>query len=159
METIHVLLVSDGTDDIQRIRDLLAEDKNALLRYHLDVADAFNEAQRALVRNTHDVYLLDQVIPGARVSVSDFLKQVNVGGCSSPTIFLTTASDIDAERAVDDCGAAGYLHKYRDFSDRVVKHAINYAVRHFKQLQEIGEQLAHVQQQLSEVNRKLGRRW
>lgn len=158
METIHIMLVNDDEGEADIIKNLLKEDSDSLLRYHLDVVTDHIEALRAMVRNTHDVYILDQNIPGASISGADFLKRANAGGCSSPVLLLTTYSDLDIEWAVDDCGAAGHLNKYLDLEDRVLKHAIRYAVRHFKRLQEIQEQLSCVLAQIADVGRKLNRR-
>lgn len=158
METIHVLMVSDNETECQTVRNLLSEDKDSLLRYHVDVISDHTEALRHMVRNTHDVFILDQTIPGCSMSGVDFLKKANAGGCSSPTLLLTTFPDHEIEWAVDDCGAAGHLHKHIDLEERVIKHAIRYAVRHFKKLQEIQEQMTLVQQQLADLGRKLNRR-
>jgi FixJ family two-component response regulator len=87
----------------------------------------------------------------------DLLKRANAGGCVTPAILLTTQSDEDFDWAADDAGAAGFLHKHLDMHERVLKHAIRYATRHFQQLQEIRTHLTHVQQQMIDVSKKLGR--
>ena len=87
----------------------------------------------------------------------DLLRRANAGGCQRPAILLTVMDDEDIDWAVEDVGAAGFLNKNLDLNDRVVKHAVWHAVRHFQQLQDIRQQLSVVQKQLVDVGRKLSR--
>lgn len=157
METIHMLVVSDNADDIDQIKALLASQAGARTHYHVESTGDFQDALKALVRNTHDVYLLDQKLPDTQADGMDLLRRANAGGCSRPAILLTSMEDEDIEWAVEDIGAAGFLNRHLDLSERVLKHAIRHAVRHFQQLQEIREQLSVVQRQLIDVGRKLNR--
>ena len=58
---------------------------------------------------------------------------------------------------MEEAGAAGFLNIDLDMAKRPIRRCIWYAIRHFKQLQEIQMQLTLVQKQLSEVSRKLNR--
>jgi DNA-binding response OmpR family regulator len=158
METIHVLLVSDDPIEVDQVQDLLHSDPGSMTHYHVDACADYNETLKALVRNTHDVFLLNQIVPGAPLSGIELAKRANAGGCQSPIILLTTMPDEDMEMVLEDCGAAAFLNRGLDMQERTVKHVIRYAISNFKQLQEIKEQLVQVQQQLIDVGRKLSRR-
>lgn len=157
METTHVLVVSDDTHQVEEISRLLETTPGTRQRYHVESLSDFQEVLRALVRNTHDVFILDQKIPGSPLSALDLLQRANAGGCITPVLLLTTLPDDDIEWAADDAGAAGFLHRDLDLNERTLKHALRYAVTHFRQLQEMQELLSSVQKQLAEVERKLRR--
>ena len=157
METIHVLVVSDCIEDVGRIKDVLSSRSGDHMHYHIEETSDFFDALKLMVRNTHDVYVLDQKFPNTSVDGMELLRRANAGGCSRPAILLTSMSDEEIDWAVDDVGAAGFLNRYVDIQERIVKHAIRYAVRHFKHLQEIQEKFNSVQKQLLDVGRKLNR--
>lgn len=157
METIHVLVVSDCKEDVEQIKAVLSSPSGAYMHYHIEETSDFFEALKLMVRNTHDVYVLDQKFPDTGVDGLELLKRANAGGCTRPAILLTSMSDEEIEWAVDDVGAAGFLNRYLDLQERVVKHAVRYAVRHFTHLQEIQEKFSSVQKQLLAVGRKLNR--
>lgn len=152
-----MLVVSGNPDDIEEIKSLLASPTGARTHYHVESTSDYHDALKALVRNTHDVYLLDQKLPNASGDSMDLLRRANAGGCQRPAILLTVMEDEDIDWAVEDVGAAGFLNKHLDLHERVVKHAIRHAVRHFQQLQDIRQQLSVVQKQLVDVGRKLSR--
>jgi len=157
METTHVLVVSGDTDQIDEISRLLETTPGTSRRFHVEALTEYQEVLRALVRNTHDVFILDQKIPESPLTALELLQRANAGGCSSPVLVLTSLPDEDIEWAADDAGAAGFLHRDLDINERTLKHALRYAVTHFRQLQEMQELLSGVQRQLAEVERKLRR--
>jgi CheY-like chemotaxis protein len=157
METVHMLVVSDNTDDIEEIKSLLASQEGDRTHYHVESTHDYQDALKALVRNTHDVYLLDQKLPNVGGDSLDLLRRAIAGGCQRPAIILTLMADEDIDMAVEDVGAAGFLNRHFDMHERVIKHAIWHAVRHFQQLQDIRQQLSVVQKQLVDVGRKLSR--
>lgn len=157
METTHVLVISDDPELIRDITELLDTAPGTRRRYHVESMNEFASALRALVRNTHDVFIVDQIVPGANVSAIDLTQRANAGGCTTPVLILTTLPDEDIEWAADDAGAAGFLHRQLDINDRTLKHALRYATDHFRQLQEMQDLLSDVQKQLAEVERKFRR--
>ena len=157
METIHVLIAGDD-QAVATLKAVLHTEPGDMTHYHMEVETDYTELLRKLVRNTHDIYVIDQKIRDVPATGQDLIRKANAGGCSSPAILLTTLSDEDAEMVVEDVGAAGFLNIHLDLEERVVKHAIRHAIRHFRQLQDIHNQLTHVQQQLLDIGRALNRR-
>lgn len=152
-----MLVVTDDTQQVDDIKGLLATTPGTRQRYHVESMSDFNDVLRTLVRNTHDIFILDQKVPGSSMTPIELLQRANAGGCTTPVFLLTTHADDDIEWAADDAGAAGFLHVHLDLTERTLKHAIRYGVTHFRQLQEMHELLASVQKQLAEVERKLRR--
>ena len=157
METIHVLLINDNAEDIQEIRDLLTTGPDDTLHYHIDTTADYAETMRALVRNKHDIALIDYHLPGTSTSGVELLQRANAGGCSIPVILMSTLADGDIEWAAEDAGAACYLNKNFDMTERTLKLAIRHGVRYFKKLQEMQELLTTVQKQLVDLGRKFKR--
>ena len=158
METVHVLIISDNRDEIERVRDLLRTEKGEAVRYHLDVVSEYRSALRDLVRNTYDIYLVDQIVPDAQLSGVELIQKANAGGCRSPILLLTTMSDEDISWALDDMGAAGHIHKYLDFQERAFRNAIRVALRHYRDVTEVREQLRDLQRQVAELLQTFERR-
>lgn len=158
METIHVLVVSDNRDEIDLIQDLLHTDPDASMHYHVESVDNYNDALRDMVRNRHDLYLVNYNVPGVQLSGPELLERANAGGCTTPVLLLTTLKDEDIEWQAEEAGAAGFLNSHTDLTERTLRHTIRYAVRQFKRLQETQELLITVQKQLAEMGRKLNRR-
>lgn len=157
METIHVLMVSDNQTEIAQVRELLTTNVDATTHYHVDATGDYAEALRALVRNHHDIFLLDYHLPGVNMSGIELLQRANAGGCATPVIVLSNLPDDDIEWAADDAGAACYLNKVLDLNERTLKLAIRHGVRYFHKLQELQELLAAVQKQLAELGRRYRR--
>lgn len=157
-ETIHVLVLDDGSNDFEEIQRLLHTEPQASTRYYIESLNDYREMLTAMVRNTHDVYIVSHRVPGSQISGIELVERANAGGCSTPAILLTGLKDEDVEWAADEVGAAGFLNRSLDLTERTLKHAIRYAVRHFSQLQAIQGQLRTVQAHLSEVGRQLKRR-
>lgn len=157
METTHVLIISDDTVLVEEVTKLLHTAPGTRRRYHVESMTDFSDTLRALVRNTHDVFIIDQIVPGSNIGAIDLTQRANAGGCVTPVLILTTLPDEEIEWAADDAGAAGFLHRDYDLTDRTLKHALRYATDHFRQLQEMQELLTEVQRQLVEVERKFRR--
>lgn len=154
METIHVLVVSDTQDDISLVREALTTNTDALTHYHVDTTADYAEALRALVRNNHDVFIVDYHFSGVGLNGLELLQRANAGGCSTPVILLSTLPDEDIVWAADDAGAACFLNKNFDLNERTLKLAIRHGVHYFHKLQELQELLASVQKQLAELGRR-----
>jgi CheY-like chemotaxis protein len=157
METIHVLMVSDNQSEISLVRELLATSLDATTHYHIDTTADYAEALRALVRNNHNVFIVDYHLPGVGMTGIELLQRANAGGCSTPVILLSTLPDEDIEWAADDAGAACFLNKNLDLNERMLKLAIRHGVRHFRRLQELQELLTTVQKQLADLGRRYRR--
>lgn len=157
METIHVLMISTNQSEISQVRDLLTTSTDATTHYRVDATADYAEALRALVRNNHDLFLVDYHLAGAGLSGIELLQRANAGGCTSPVILLTTLPDEDIAWAADDAGAACFLNTNLDLNERTLKLAIRHGVRYFHKLQELQELLTSVQKQLADLGRRYRR--
>lgn len=158
METIHLLIVSDNHSEIAMMRDMLETGTGSVTRYHVEVERDPTAALRSLVRNTYDVYLVDQIVPNSKISGVELVKKANAGGCRSPVLLLTTMPDEDVDWALDDAGAAGHVHKHLDFVERTFRNAIREAIRHHKDVTDIQSQLRQLQSQIAELIHLFNRR-
>lgn len=158
METIHILVVSDNQNDIERIRDILATSSGAMVRFHVESEMDYASALRSLVRNQYDVYFVDQIVPGSQMSGIDLVKKANAGGCRSPVLVLTTLPDEDMDWALDDAGATGHVNKHLDLHERTLRNAIRLAIKHNKDVTEVREQLRELQRQVADLVQTFDRR-
>jgi DNA-binding NarL/FixJ family response regulator len=158
METTHVLVVTDNQNDIEQIQDLLSTSSGEMTRYHVESEKDYSSALKSLVRNQYDVYLIDQIVPNAKLSGIDLVKKANAGGCRAPILILTTLNDEDIAWALDDAGAAGHINKHLDFHERTFRNAIRLAIKHNGDVMEVREQLGDLQEQVADLVRKFERR-
>ncbi len=107
LESVRVLLVEDDEDDYVLTRGLFAQMKGN--RFQLEWFKSYALGLEAMVRNQHDVCLLDYRL-GARNGV-ELLVEAQARGCQAPIILLTGLGahqvDVEAMKA----GAADYLVK------------------------------------------------
>lgn len=150
--TTRVLVI--GSQDLADLVERLLGDPSA---YEIDLRETYLDALKALVRNQHDVCLMDQHVSGTGLTSIEILKRVNAGGCTIPVILVTTLEDSSIDWAAEDSGAAGFLNRDLDLTERTLKHVIRYSISHFKQLQEMQEHMAEIQKQLADMGRKLRR--
>lgn len=106
-EVIKVLLVEDDEDDYIITRDLLAEIPGR--RFELTWANTFQKGFDAMLRNQHDICLLDYRL-GASNGV-ELLRAARKGGCQIPAILLTTSAQHQRDIEAMDAGASDYLVK------------------------------------------------
>ena len=170
MDTIRVLTISDDRALVASIEEMLTA-PGVTPRYQVDVVTGFQNALRNLVSDSHDIFLLDYIVPGAGITGIELIQRAQAGGCTSPIILLTQLMDESVHWAAQMAGAADVLHKQLDLCPhpdcplnrntdmprRVLLRAIRYATQHYQQLQGIQKQLNSVQEQLVSVHKKLNR--
>src|SRR5881396_1679612 len=122
-ESIRVLLVEDDEDDFLITRDLLSEIVGK--RFLLNWAKTFETGLEAMVRNQHDVCLVDYRL-GAHNGV-ELLQSALAQGCSAPIIILTGMGEQEVDLAAMKAGAADYLVKGRLDSNQLER-SIRYAI-------------------------------
>ncbi|MCC6614148.1 MAG: response regulator [Anaerolineae bacterium] len=103
---LRVLLVDDDKDDFILIRDLLASLED--ISIEVDWAGTYDEAFQTLLRNEHDLCLLDYFL-GEHNGI-ELLKGVRAAGCMVPFILLTGRGN----RAVDLEAMKGGVDYYVD---------------------------------------------
>ena len=123
-ESIRVLLVEDDEDDFLITRDLLSEIVGK--RFLLNWAKTFETGLEAMVRNQHDVALVDYRL-GAHNGV-ELLRAALEGGCQSPIILLTGLTEHQTDMEAMQAGAADYLVKDR-LESRTLERSIRYALQ------------------------------
>lgn len=118
----RVLLVDDDEDDFLLTKALCQRVQHHLLK--LDWASSFEEGQRAIAKNEHDVVLIDYRL-GAKDGL-ELLREVTPY-CQAPCILLTGQGghsiDVEAMRA----GAVDYLAK-DEMNAPLLERTIRYAV-------------------------------
>jgi CheY-like chemotaxis protein len=171
MDTVRVLVISDDRAIVASIEELLSTSNTESLRYQVESTNGFQNALRALVSDSHDVFLLDYVVPGTGLTGIELVQRAHAGGCTSPIILLTQMLDESVHWAALVAGAADVLHKTLDLCPhpdcplnrstdsprRLLARAIRYATQHYQRLQVIQAQLSAVQEQLATVHKKLNR--
>lgn len=116
-----VLVVEDEAEIRELIREILeGEGHRALL------ASDGDEALELAGHDPPDMILLDVVM--RRVDALAFSWEYRRRGGSAPIVLLTATSSVDAEAAVDACGAVGYIPKPFDI-DAVLRAIADLATR------------------------------
>lgn len=120
---LRILLIDDDEDDYILTRDLLEESANG--DYTLDWASSYEQGIDDVMRQMHDVYLVDYRL-GASNGL-DLARQAITSGCRVPIIMLTGQGDDEVGIAAMQAGAADYLVKGR-IDAQLLERAIQYAV-------------------------------
>ncbi len=122
-QIIKVLLVEDDEDDFVITRDLLSEIPGK--KFALDWAKNFDEGLQFILRNQHEVCLLDYRL-GAHNGV-ELLRMAAERGCQASIILLTTLGQHKLDVEAMEAGASDYLVKSRldgDGLERSIRYAI-----------------------------------
>jgi signal transduction histidine kinase/DNA-binding response OmpR family regulator len=120
---LKVLLVEDDEDDYIIARELFAESKGE--RVALDWVKTFEEGLETVLRNQHDVCLVDYHL-GARNGL-ELLSGAVEHGCQVPIILLTGAGEHQLDLQAMEMGAADYLVKgqlHADSFGRSIRYAL-----------------------------------
>jgi two-component system, cell cycle sensor histidine kinase and response regulator CckA len=120
---VKVLLVEDDEDDYIITRDLLSEIPRK--RVALQWVKTFDEGLEEMLRNQHDVCLLDYRL-GPRNGV-ELLQTAVERGCQSPIILLTGLGLHEVDLQAMEAGAADYLIKSRldaNSLERTIRYAL-----------------------------------
>ena len=103
----RILLVDDDEDDAILSRALLSSITG--FRYTADWISRYEDALASIMRNEHDVYLLDYRL-GAQTGL-DLLREAVNNGSRAPFIILTGQGDHDIDLEAMQVGASDYLVK------------------------------------------------
>jgi diguanylate cyclase (GGDEF)-like protein/PAS domain S-box-containing protein len=127
-----VLLVDDDEDDYVTIRDLFADIKRT--KFDVEWAATYDDALQAIVRQRHDVYLVDYRL-GEHDGL-ELLQEATRNGCKAPVVFLTGEGNHDVDLKAMNAGAAEYLVKSQITEDQLER-SIRYAIAHAQTLDEL----------------------
>lgn len=122
MQHIKLLIIDDDEDDFLLVKDLLEDIGQTCL---LDWASTYEEGQRLLAEDKHDLCLMDYKL-GARDGI-ELLKYSNEVGFSGPVILLTGMHQIEVDRQALQAGAVDYLVKSNLSAEQLAR-AIRYAL-------------------------------
>ncbi|HTA30693.1 MAG TPA: PAS domain S-box protein, partial [Candidatus Cybelea sp.] len=123
LETIKVLLVEDDEDDYILTRGLFTEMKGR--RFQLEWFKSYQLGLAAMVRNQHDVCLVDYRL-GAKNGI-ELLKEAQEKGCQLPVILLTGMGEHAVDMQAMKAGASDYQVKgalRADSLERSIRYAI-----------------------------------
>src|SRR5687768_5037930 len=130
---IRILLVDDDEDDFVVTRDLLADSHTP---FELEWISTFDEAIDALIRDEHDLYLIDYRL--GEHNGLELLSHAAASGCANPLILLTGHADGEVDYAAMRAGAADYLVK-GSIDAPLLERSIRYALRQSNTLQALRE--------------------
>jgi PAS domain S-box-containing protein len=122
-DPVRVLLVEDDEADYILTRELLSEIEGT--RFHLDWVSTYADAQQAIARNDHAVYLLDYQL-GEHTGL-ELLREAVAGGCKGPLILLTGHGGREVDLEAMRAGAADYLVKDQ-INAALLERSIRYAI-------------------------------
>jgi FixJ family two-component response regulator len=148
---IKVFLVDDDHDDYVILRDLLLEIETG--KFQLKWVDTYDGAIEAMVRNEHDVYLVDYLL--GEHNGLELLNEAVKNGCKRPIILLTGKGTREVDMAAMKAGASDYLDK-GEIGPSLLERSIRYAIER-KRTQEEREQLiSELQTALAKVKQLSG---
>lgn len=130
-QKIKVLLIDDDEDDYLIIRSIFASIPES--PFVLSWRSTFEEAKRAIVRNEHNVYLIDYRL-GEHTGL-ELLEFAQADKRPEPFILLTGAGDRNLERKSMKLAAADYLVK-GTFNAELLSRTLHYALQR-KQAEEL----------------------
>ncbi len=122
-QLVRVLLVEDDEDDYILTRGLFADMRES--RFQLEWFKSYQLGLAAMVRNQHDVCLVDYRL-GAKNGI-ELLKEALERGCQAPIILLTGLGEHQVDIEAMKAGAADYLVKTGlrgDLLERSVRYAL-----------------------------------
>ncbi|HEY0893345.1 MAG TPA: response regulator, partial [Cellvibrio sp.] len=122
MHNIKLLIIDDDEDDFLLVKDLLEDISQTCI---LDWASTYEEGQRLLAEDRHDLCLMDYKL-GARDGI-ELLKFSNEVGFSGPVILLTGMHQVEVDRQALQAGAVDYLVKSKLSAEQLAR-AIRYAL-------------------------------
>lgn len=122
-QTLRVLLIEDDSDHAELVRTWLAQLASSSLR--LDCVGNYDEGLKALLRQEHDVCLLDYRLRGR--NGLQLLKAAVAEGCRVPVIVLTSQGNRNIDLLAVKSGAADYLDKSL-LNAELLERSIRYAI-------------------------------
>lgn len=147
---LRVLLVDDDEDDYIVTRDLLEDIPGS--NYQLDWADNFEDGCNAIIRQAHDVYLLDFRL-GSHNGL-ELLAIAKDSDCIAPLILLTGQGDKEVDEAAMEAGAADYLVKSK-LDALQLERSIRYSLNQAKMLEELRIEREKLSERVAERTREL----
>lgn len=148
---IRVLLVDDDHDDYVIMRDLFLEIEAG--KFRLEWVDTYDAAIARMLRNEHDVYLVDYIL-GERSGL-ELLKEAVKNGCKAPIILLTGKGAQEVDVAAMKAGASDYLDK-GEIGPSLLERSIRYAIERKRTMGERERLISELRKALAKVKQLTG---
>lgn len=129
--TVKVLLVDDDRSYYTMTSHILSRTNE---EYELDWVESYEEGKARILRQEHDVYLLDYFL-GDRNGL-ELLKEIMSENVTAPIIIITGHDEPDIDLQVIQAGASDYINK-ADLKPAILQRAIRYALERKRALQQI----------------------
>jgi PAS domain S-box-containing protein len=129
---IKILLIEDDEDDYIITKDVI--DDFPQHNYHLTWIKTYNEGLAEVLKNEHDVYLIDYRL-GANSGL-DIVRHANEKGINKPFIMLTGQQDHEIDEEARRAGAIDYLIKGR-IDTYQLERSIRYGIQNVNNLKKI----------------------
>jgi FixJ family two-component response regulator len=145
-QRLGILLVDDDEEEYLITRDLFAEIE--VIRCELEWVATYDAGLHAIVRQEHDVFLLDY-----RLGLHDGIELLRAAveqGCTAPIIMLTGQSDRDVDIAALRAGASDYLVKGQ-LDARLLERSIRYAIERKRAEEERERLISQLQEALANI--------
>ena len=149
-DQIKVLLVDDDEEDYIITRDILSEISNR--KYKLDWVSNLIDAEKAISRKEHHVYLIDY-----RLGPDDGLELIRLSvdkGMDAPMILLTGQGDLAIDELAMQAGAADYLVK-GTIVPYQLERSIRYSINDYNLIREIKQLNQDLEQRVEERTHEL----
>lgn len=134
---IKVLFVDDDEEDFYIVNKYLSKIKRTTFK--TDRADCYKTALEAILKDEHDVYLIDYKL-GIETGI-DLLREVMSFGCDKPIIFLTGQKNKDIDIQAMNLGATDYLIKDQ-IDPQILERSIRYSIERKKLEKKIKQEKA-----------------
>ena len=155
---IRILMVDDDEDAYVITKSFLDEIPDR--RYDLQYVYRYEDALIRILRDEHDVYLVDFLL-GAKTGL-DLIAEVRARGCTKPIICVTMMENHLIDISIMKAGASDYLIK-TEMTASSLERSIRYAMMHQNDLNEVrtasdelrrlNKQLQVSEKELTELNR------
>ena len=128
---VKVLLVDDDRSYYTMTSHILSRTNE---EYELDWVESYEEGKARILRQEHDVYLLDYFL-GERNGL-ELLKEIMSTSVTAPVIIMTGRDEPDIDLQVIQAGASDYIDK-ADLKPAILQRAIRHALERKRFLQQI----------------------
>ncbi|MBL8165962.1 MAG: MEKHLA domain-containing protein [Anaerolineae bacterium] len=132
---LRVLMVDDSEPQHILVKSLLAAAKR--IHFQVESASTYAAGLEMMIRNQHDVCLIDYLLDGDRNGVA-LIEEAQQLGCQTPVILLTGKGDYEIDLAAMRAGAVDYLDK-TDLKPSVLERSIRYSVEQARTLKALRE--------------------
>jgi signal transduction histidine kinase len=129
---IRILLIDDDDDAYVITKSLLEDIPDQ--EYRLDFVYRYEDAVIEIMRDEHDVYLVDFFL--GPLTGLNLIEEVRTKGCIKPIICVTTMENRFVDLSIMKAGASDYLIK-GEMSSALLERSIRYSIANQRALNEV----------------------